>query len=280
MKRLLVNADDFGLTRGVTDGIVEAHRRGIVTSTSVIAAGAAFDYAAGVLLENARLGVGVHLTLMEEKSTCEPGEIPTLAGADRRLPPDYGAFLTGLATRKIHLDDVEREMRAQVVKCIGAGLKPEHLDSHQHVHAVPAIFERVLRIAEEFGIAGIRIPMDWPGWRGTRWPARFTQKVALCGLAKYDAWHFRKRAFKSCGQIAGLFDAGTLDEESLLRILDRLPAGDTELVCHPGCADGETRRAYSHWGYNWDAEREALTSPRVRERLAGRNVVLVNYQEL
>jgi len=280
VKRLIVNADDFGLTSGVTEGIVEAHRRGIVTSTSLMASGRAFESAMRHVSANPALGVGIHLTLVEEVPVSDPASIPSLAGPNGRLPANYGALVLGLALRRIRLKDVDTELRAQVQKCLRAGLKPTHLDSHQHVHALPSLLRVTLAIARDYGIRGIRVPRDSPWGRASVWSSRFVGKVALSAIADYDARVVRGAGLSACGRAAGIFDSGNLDEIRLTAILENLGEGDTELICHPALEDAALRSEYGHWNFHWRAEFEALTSAAIRRALTKSGVDLITYREI
>ena len=280
MKRLLVNADDFGLCRSVTDGIIEAHRRGIVTSTSIMAGGADFDYAMQQARECPGLGVGVHLTLVEELPVCAADQIRSLAQGDGRLPRNYAALLSGVALGRIRLAEIEAELRAQVEKCLRAGLTPTHLDSHQHVHALPAILRIVLKIAAEYSIPGIRLPRDARGRASGARNGGTLTKSLLCLLASFDARAFPLDRFSICDRMAGIFDSGSLSEDRLVKILERLTEGDTELVCHPGTEEGPAMERYAHWKYHWRTELAALTSEGVRAMLQERKIVLIGYRDL
>ena len=280
MKRLLVNADDFALRAGVTDGIIEAHRQGIVTSTSIIAAGADFEHAAEQARACTGLDVGVHLTLVEENPVSDPRRIASLVQDDGRLPRNYAALLAGVALRRIRLSDIETELRAQVEKCVRAGLTPTHLDSHQHVHALPAILRLVLAIAADYGIRGIRLPRDAPSRASGMTNGATLAKSLLCLLARYDARAFPIGRFSTCDRAAGIYDSGNLSEDRLLRILDRITDGNTELVCHPGREEGSGLERYAHWNYHWQTELAALTSRPVRQMLERRNIVLIGYRDL
>ena len=275
MKRLVVTADDFGLSKGVTDGILEAHRNGIVTRTSIMAVGQDFEYAAEQARLNPRLGLGLHLTLVEENPISRPAEIESLVGSDGRLLRSYSALVSGVVLGRIRLADIETELRAQVRKCTGAGLRLTHLDSHQHVHTLPSILSIVVKIAEEHGIQRIRLPLDSPTRKGARGHPRYLAKSALCWLARYDAASVRDRGLLPCDRMTGLFESGALTESRLLNILDSLTDGTTELVSHPGRPDAACRATYAHWEYQWEEELKALTSPAVRERIRTNGVELV-----
>ena len=135
MRYLIPNADDFGFTRDVNQGIVQAHRQGILTATTLMATGAAFDHAVQLARENPELDIGVHLVLVGS-----PGFPATLPG-----------LLISLGRIRIY-DEFVRQVR----KVVDAGLQPTHLDTHKHTHLLPQVFNAVARIAEEFHIPWVR----------------------------------------------------------------------------------------------------------------------------
>ena len=138
MKYLITNADDFGFTRDVNEGIVHAHRHGILTATTLMAPGAAFHHAVSLARENPKLDVGVHLVLVGS-----PG-----------YPPTVGRLLASLG--KIRIYD---ELAGQVRKVLDAGIRPSHLDTHKHTHLLPPVLDAVARVAEEFKIPWVRQPL-------------------------------------------------------------------------------------------------------------------------
>ncbi len=149
-KRLVVNADDFGFTPDVNRGIVAAHREGILTATTLMANGAAFDDAVRLARETPALDIGCHLVLISGRSL-----VPPYAP----LPASVAELLRALAARRMRLYD---ELAAQVRKILAAGVKPTHLDTHKHTHLAPPVLDAVARIAEEFGIRWVRRPFDFP----------------------------------------------------------------------------------------------------------------------
>lgn len=197
MKQLIVTADDVGLDPGMTAGAIEAHRSGIVTACSIVANGRAFDDAVTRLRDVPSLEVGVHLTLVEERSlvTGEP------------MPRNWMRFL--IARR----GDVEGELRLQIEKVIAAGVRITHLNSHQHLHMLPSVFRLVTKLAEEYRIPYVRRVHD----RGGPWGVRRLMFSAL----------------KKDGRTIGVVEAGHLTADRLIRLLDHVE-GTTELVTHPG----------------------------------------------
>src|SRR5689334_13125533 len=160
MRRLIVNADDFGFTEQVSRGILDAHREGIVTSTTLMANGAAFDAAVAMSRQAPRLGIGVHLNLTEGEPVSPALRIPSLVDGSGRLHLTPARLLKGLFRRQINLGDVETELRRQITRILSAGISPTHLDGHKHVHVLPGVSEIVIRLAQEFSIRRVRCPQE------------------------------------------------------------------------------------------------------------------------
>src|SRR5262249_47753778 len=149
MRELIVNADDFGLTRQVSRGIIDAHCEGIVTSTTLLANGGAFEAALSMSRRAPRLGIGVHLNLSEGVPVSPPATIPSLVDPRGRLHLTPGRLWAGVLRCKVSLSDVERELRAQIEKVLRAGIAPTHFDGHKHVHALPCFSDIVIRLAQQ-----------------------------------------------------------------------------------------------------------------------------------
>jgi hopanoid biosynthesis associated protein HpnK len=271
LKRLIVCADDLGLHPGINAGILECHRKGIVTSASISPSGQAFEEACGLLRGAPQLDLGVHLTLVGEAPVSSPATLPTLA-PEGRFPRDYAVLFRRLLLRRVREEEVERELVAQVARVRDAGIAVSHLDGHQHVHLHPALLPVVIRVAQRFGVKALRaasrvIPMTG-------------MKPALIALfARRGVNRVRRAGLKTPDVFLGLADTGRLDVARLLRLLGRLPPGTSELVCHPGAGDASIAAAYP-WGFRWDAEAAALTSPAVREALGRERIQLLAYRDL
>ncbi|HUR79636.1 MAG TPA: ChbG/HpnK family deacetylase, partial [Thermoanaerobaculia bacterium] len=236
-RRLIVTADDVGLDRGMTEGAIRAHQQGIVTACSVVANGNAFDDAVARLRDVPSLEVGVHLTLVEERS---------LTGL--RMPRKYTTFAPLYLARIISIRDIERELRAQIVRVLETGLRVTHLNGHQHLHVLPRIFAVVARLAREYSIPYVRIVDDRGG------SARAASMRILSFLGR------RARASFTNDRTIGVSIAGHL--EDVTPLLDHVE-GVTELVTHPGVSVS----GYASWRYAWDAETRALCSPYLRDAL-------------
>ena len=281
MRRLIVNADDFGLHAAVNRGILTAHTEGIVSSTSLMAGGAAFDDAVRIAKQCPQLGVGVHLTLVGASPLLPVAEVSSLLDEAGDFYGSYPLFIKRFLRGKIRLAEVERELAAQIDRIRMAGIQPSHLDSHQHLHVLPGIGGLVLDLARRFSIRAIRIPAEPVAFIGAT-PAtvgRLAGRGGLTMLANLFRQHAAAAGIRTSDHFFGMLAGGQLTEPAILAILRRLPPGDSELMTHPGFADESLADAF-RWDYQWDAERQALTAPAVRALLAERQIRLISFREL
>jgi hopanoid biosynthesis associated protein HpnK len=275
--RLIVNADDFGMTEAVNRGIVESHDRGIVTSASLMATGAAFEHAVALAKTRPNLAVGVHLTLTEQRPLTGSAAV-SLVGPDGRFAPHLVQFAGRYVRGNVVLAQVRAELDAQIRKVRDAGVVVSHLDGHQHVHVLPGIAAIVADLAAVHGIRAVRYPTERVRTymlRNLSNARRLVEQVVLgvvCSLSPL-------RALRRSDSFVGFYYGGRLDEDNLATVLRRLPSrGTVELMCHPGGDD--TRAAEGYWQYSWAAERAALTSPRIRALLTARGAQLVSYSDI
>lgn len=281
MRRLIVNADDFGLHAAVNRGILTAHTEGIVSSTSLMAGGAAFDDAVRIARHCPQLGVGVHLTLVGASPLLPVAEVSSLLDEAGDFYGSYPLFIKRFLRGKIRLAEVERELAAQIDRVRMAGIQPSHLDSHQHLHVLPGIGGLVLDLARRFSIRAIRIPAEPVAFIGAT-PAtvgRLVGRGGLTMLANLFRQHAAAAGIRTSDHFYGMLAGGQLTEPAILAILRRLPPGESELMTHPGFADESLADAF-RWDYQWDAERQALTAPAVRALLAERQIRLISFREL
>jgi predicted glycoside hydrolase/deacetylase ChbG (UPF0249 family) len=277
---LIVNADDFGISERVNAGIVMAHRAGIVTATSLMAVGRAFEPAVQWCRTVPSLDVGVHLTLVAEKPLRPHGS--SLPGADGRLPPSVGAFLRRWLSGKVRFADVQAELSAQIERVLDHGLRPTHLDSHQHVHALPGLAALTQRLAARYGIPFVRVPFE-DGWIGGAQDLHGLYRVlgsmllrGSCTLARLSGTG--GRTLRSL-RFLGFQDGGRLDPQRLHRLLRRLRPGRVyELMCHPGLTPEEPDVA--RWNYRHEKELQALTHPWIRSAIAARGIQLCSFRDL
>jgi hopanoid biosynthesis associated protein HpnK len=280
IKRLIINADDFGLHESINTGIIQAHRDGCVTSTTIIAGGPAFDQAVNLARQCPGLGVGVHLTLVGLRSVAH-GDVRSLLTGDGSFYPGYLAFTREYLKGRIEPEHVETELRCQLQKVVGSGIKITHLDSHQHLHVLPRFPRIIGGLAREFGVERIRIPAEPVGFLGTdEWLCgRLLGRTALTGWAVWAKRQYRHQGLRYPDYFFGMLSGGRTNYQNLQTILAQLPEGTTEIMMHPGHDNAVLDAAY-HWGYQWQAELEALRSPTILDLLHKLNVTLINFREL
>lgn len=290
MKVLIVNADDFGLTEQVNRGILDAHRHGIVTSTSLMANGPAFDPAVALARTAPGLAVGIHLNLTEGRPLSPAARIPSLIDATQRFAAGPGRLVRRVATGAARLDHIEREWRAQIERVLAAGIAPSHLDGHQHVHAWPPLFAIAMKLALEYAIRGVRSPSERPAAVMTllrhrpRAAARILKQYgvgrALAVLARGQRRRLRRAGLGCPDEFFGLTQTGFLDAASLEAILRAVPDGSSELMCHPGYFDPALGATPTRLQRQREAELAALTDPGINALIAGLAIRLGTYRDL
>jgi predicted glycoside hydrolase/deacetylase ChbG (UPF0249 family) len=269
-KRLIVNADDFGFTPGVNEGIVEAHRRGILTAATLMANGAAFEHAVRLARETPTLDVGCHLVLVSGRSVGDEG---------RALPASVPELLGALAARRI---DLHAELSAQVERVVAAGIEPTHIDTHKHTHLAPPVLEAVACVAEEFGIRWVRRPFDFPltALRGS--VPRMQRLASRCVGVLRARFHraLESRQCRTTDHFAGFQMTGQFRTAELVQLLSELPDGLTEFMCHPGRCTDDLMRARTRLKQSRERELEALLAAETRRAIEEGGIQLVNYREL
>ncbi len=287
MKKLIVNADDLGYTRGVNLGITQACTRGIVTSATIMANGAAFEDAVACAKANPQLGVGVHLVLVGGASVAPAQEIPSVADSRGNLPANWAALLRKFSRHSIRDRDIACELRAQIRRVLEAGIQPTHVDCHKHTHSHPRVMEQVAIVAAEFGIRRVRQPFEsFAALAGSAAANGLHSwgQIARAMLARTAAPSFRRIASNygliSPNHFLGVAATGTLNRTALLSMIRSLREGITELMCHPGQYDIELEHAPTRLKRQREVEMEALTEPAVRAALDEHHVELIDYRGL
>ncbi len=268
MKFLIVNADDFGLSPGINRGIVETFENGIVTSTSIMANGPAFDDACSLALQT-HIPVGLHLNLTFGSPVSSPERVPTLVDTDGRF---YGKwtfikrFFAGLIKRQ----EIETEIQKQIVQLLDHGILITHFDSHHHIHCLPGVDEICQRLASQLHIESIR-RVTMPKVADWRLLSAYSSQMMIAGLQKKQSPKFREYNFWGFE-----FMASKNKKETLLRILASLPKGTNELMCHPGNVnENDAIGKYS----NRREEIEALCQPSVKEFIRKNDIALISFRE-
>jgi len=278
MLSLIVHADDFGLSEKINEGILLAHKHGVLTSTSLVANGAAFEDALHICNSMPSLDVGVHLTLVEEKPLLNANTIPSLVREDGSFYPNIIEFGKRYMTGRICLEEVRAELSAQIKKVSGYDICVTHLDSHQHLHMLPKVLEITLELAKKYDVPAVRIPSESFRIHLINEP-RLLLRAAQLLILRLFCYRGRNAQTVRTDHFFGFLYGGNLHKQNLLRLLAALPRGGTcELMCHPGLHDTNTR--YRQWGYNWSEELSALTDPDISNLVSTRGIKLISYRDL
>jgi predicted glycoside hydrolase/deacetylase ChbG (UPF0249 family) len=261
--RLILNADDFGLTRGINRAIAELHALGALTSATLMASGAAFDDAVAIAHAHPALGVGCHIVLTDGAPISPPHTIPTLLGPDgKTFRPNLTHFVRDLLLNRIAEADIAREASAQIQKLQHHGIIVTHIDTHKHTHLFPRVARPLLTVAERTGVPAIRNPFEQP------WSLALSKSPLLRRLQLRMIRHLRPR-FLALPQISsgrvlttdgtlGISATGHLNTATLDAILHAMPEGLWELVCHPGYNDHDLDAITTRLRSTREVERSAL----------------------
>jgi predicted glycoside hydrolase/deacetylase ChbG (UPF0249 family) len=284
--RLIVNADDFGLTHGINRAVGELHDAGALKSATLMANGAAFEDAVEVARARPELGVGCHIVLTDGVPVSHPNNVRTLLGQDgRSFRPSVVDFIRAALLGQISAEEVAREGLAQIERLERAGIKVTHIDTHKHAHVWPSIARPLLEAAERAGVHAVRNPFE-PAWSLALKQGSGVRRMAvramglLRGRFQAHAQIRQGRVRTTDGTIA-ISATGELNAETLKEVLRAMPAAGTfELCCHPGYNDGDLESVTTRLRRERDVEREALLAEVPRALRGGGAPQLTHYGEL
>ena len=286
MRRLIVNADDFGFTSGVNRAIVEAHTHGVVTSSTLMANGKAFAEATDLAQRTPGLSIGCHVVLIDGEPVLPPDQIPTLTSS-LRFRDGLKQFAARSLAGRMSAEEIAAEAAAQIREIQSTGISVSHVDTHKHTHVFPQILRPLLKAAADCGVRAVRNPF------GPRFPLRSSELLARPKLwtryvevqiLRRFAGKFReavaRAGFATPDGTLGIEVTGTLDETLFLAIARSIPDGTWEFVCHPGYNDSDLLAANTRLRASRETELHVLTLPAAREILAREGVELISYREL
>jgi chitin disaccharide deacetylase len=279
VRRLIVNADDFGLTAGVNRAIAELHAAGAVTSATLMAGAQAAENAIDIARSTPSLGVGCHVVLTGGLPVLNPREVPSLIDpASGRFYAAPSSFVTRLLAGQIRSEEIEAEIAAQIGRVQSAGVTLTHIDTHKHTQVLPAVLRPLLRAARACGIRAIRNPFE-PVWsRRTANHAPWARRAQVCAIGLLAArFHriAREAGFVTTDGALGLAATGILDEPFLASLLRTIPNGTWELVSHPGYNDADLGKESTRLKESRENERCALLGA-----IPGAKVELVSFAAL
>jgi hopanoid biosynthesis associated protein HpnK len=283
---LIVNADDFGYTSGVNRAIVEAHSRGVVTSSTLMANGAAFADAVQLSKTVPELSVGCHVVLTDGEPVLDAGQLPSLTTASH-FRDGMIAFAARAIAGGMDANQITAEATVQIRKIQSAGIAVSHFDTHKHTHLFPKILRPLLRAASDCGVRAVRNPF------GPRLPLRsshlltrpslWTRSVEVRILSAF-AGKFREAVdrdgFATPDGTLGIVVTGALDETLFYAIASSIPDGTWEFVCHPGYNDADLQAGKTRLRESRETELRVLTLPAARAVLARQGIELISYRDL
>jgi len=271
IRRLIVNADDFGLSSSINAAVIRAHQEGILTTASLMVNEPACAEAVTLARSNPTLAVGLHLTLLYGHSALPPEKIPGLADAQGQFRGGPASAGLRYFFRRSLREQLRAELHAQFDKFRATGLPLDHVNGHLHLHLHPTVFSILMQDAGQLGIERMRLTFD-PFWMNTRlasgrWFYRGLHAAIYQWLSRRARPVLRRLRIRHTGAVFGLLQNALVDEAYLVRLLLHLPAGDSELYSHPSLDEFKN-------------EFDALISPRVRELIDKLGITLIRYRDL
>ena len=270
-RRLIINADDFGLSTAVNQAVIRAHREGVLTTASLMVNEPGFAEAVTLAQENPTLGIGLHLTLLMGHAALPPEKIPGLVNARGEFSNSPVGVGLDYFFRRSRREPLRAEIHAQFEKFRATGLPLDHVNGHLHLHLHPVILKILLADADTLRIRHLRLTRDSFGrsrrMAGGRWFYRTTHAAIYELLSRRAREPLRRRGIRHAQITFGLLQDSRVDEEYILQLLPELPPGDSELYAHPSL--GPCRHEF-----------DALVSPRVRDRIDQLGIKLIRYRDL
>jgi hopanoid biosynthesis associated protein HpnK len=290
VRRLIVNADDFGFTAGIDRAVVEAHTRGIVTSSTLMANGRAFEDAVCLAKTVPRLSVGCHVVLIDGEPVLDAKLLPSITSAHSdgaRFRDGLKSFAARALAGGLHAGEIELEVSAQIRKLQAAGINVSHVDTHKHTHLFPAVVRPLLRAARACGVHAVRNPFGPRKplkssellTRPTLW-TRYAEVRILRALATKFRDAAKREGMATPDGTLGIVVTGALDEKLFRSIAAAVPEGTWEFVCHPGYNDDDLKSAKTRLHESRETELRVLTMPGAREFLLNSGIELISYREL
>lgn len=282
MASVIINADDFGLCAGVNEGIVKAHREGVLTSATLMANMPGFEQAVALARENPALGVGIHLNLMRGRPVSPPDKVPSLLAPSGLMWGSVYKFLRRLQAGQIVPAEIETELRAQIEKALAAGVPLTHADSEKHLHSIPRVFKAVIKVIPEYGIRRVRSMNELCLSPRLAQAAKSWAIALSCRLMRQ---RLRESGIITVDRFYGICQSGRMTARRLEGILARLPEGTAEVMVHPGYMTRELvdleKITGSYYINNLrEGELAALLDPGPRDAVRRLGHRLITYREI
>lgn len=279
MKKLIINADDFGLHQEINKGIIKAFEEGVLTSTTLMCSAPAFEDAVSRALAHPDLGVGIHLTLVGGVApVLSPDEVPSLVDKDGKFVENYVGLITNYYQGKVKKEEIYRELDAQIQRAFSTGIPITHIDSHQHMHTLPGITGIVVELCKKYKITKVRIPAE-NICASYGFDASLGRKIGRAGLsfcASLARGCFAREGIKSPDYFFGMLAGGSLSVPVVKNFLKGYNKGIAEIMTHPGSNAPELRKLFT-WGYHWEQERDVYLNPEIKALIREEKIELINF---
>jgi len=286
-KLVIIHADDFGRTAGINRAIAKGYSEGIITSTSILANTPNFEDAAKFAKIHPDLDIGIHLTIIGGRSISDPKKVKSLLNKDETFHNVWTQLLPALALGRVDPKELELEFEEQILRVKNYGLKPTHLDSHQHVHMYPLIMKVLVKLACKHKIPWIRLPQEGFNARlamhsvsGKRVCESNAKRFLLAFLSGMLRKHIATSGVSYPDCFYGMMNSGNMTKEVFLRLIDFIEPGLTEIMCHPGYVCKDLLRDFPNTRDKWEEELSMLLDAEVREKLRSCKIELTNYRRL
>ncbi len=271
MKKLIVTADDFGISIEVNEAVERAHQNGILTATSLMVGEPYADDAIKRARTMPKLGVGLHLALSRAHPSAPRDQIPDIIDAD-------GLFKSNLVLsgfRFFFLPKVRRqlelEITAQFEKFAATGLRLDHVNAHNHLHLHPTVLSLMLKIGKRFGMKAVRLPRDHNS-KGLGAMFLLPWLKLMQGRLSSHGMHFND-------VLLGLDETGSLNTKALIFLIDGLSDQTAELMCHPATGPWQGMDPMAK-EFRHDQEYEALIDASTIKAISDNNISLIAYRDI
>ena len=274
-----MNADDFGRHPLINAAVVQGVEKGFLRSATLMPGGKAFDGAVEAARSHSELGVGIHFTLVNGFPVLPPEEIPSLVTPDGVFHDTHTIFVKRFLLGKISMEEVRRELAAQMEKMRQTGLLLTHIDSHQHMHTLPGVIDTALAIAKDAGIRAVRVPVIDLFCGDGMSPGQLIGRLGLGTLARMARHKAHFLGMKTPDNFAGIVAGEAVSEKYLREMAESMPDGTTEVMLHPG-TDNSVLVPDCEWEHDFEEELRAVTSEKTMELLKDKNITVGNLADL
>jgi len=282
MKKVIINADDFGLSKGINEGIILAHQKGILTSATLMANMPGFEHAVELAKQNEKLGVGIHLNIVRGQPISTVNKVRSLVNDENYFFSNVFLIIRKLILREINIEEIELEFGAQIEKILNNNIKISHFDSEKHVHSIPSIFKIILKLGKKYNIRRIRYINEYCLSPNLFQSFKSFFASLSCSLMKQ---RIKESGTLITDRFYGICNSGCISSLKLKKILNNMDDGVTEIMVHPGfmsqeLIDIEKKIGSFYINKHREKELNALLDRDLKQIIKNRKISLINFNQL